>query len=177
MIRAVLLQLLFALFFRHKKRSNKIPWWVGLLIVLLAVALVKFIQAVREEKEMAGKPKDTRKAPPSLREPIRPVPASSATVQAGQPLGAVEAEAAPPAEETTPEPAPAKTRSRPDNLKKIKGIGPKTEALLMENGITTFAQLANTEVSRLDGLLAEAGWKNIANPEAWIEEARTLTQS
>jgi predicted flap endonuclease-1-like 5' DNA nuclease len=61
-------------------------------------------------------------------------------------------------------------------LKKIKGIGPKIESLLKENGITTFAQLAEADVSRLEALLAEAGWKNFANPEAWTEQARNLTQ-
>jgi predicted flap endonuclease-1-like 5' DNA nuclease len=65
---------------------------------------------------------------------------------------------------------------KPDNMKRIKGIGPKIEELLQQNGIITFAQLAQIEVSQLQALLDEAGWNNIADPTTWPEQARQLAQ-
>jgi len=64
------------------------------------------------------------------------------------------------------EPAPP----TPDDLKRIEGIGPKISSLLQEAGITTFAQLAATDVNRLRRILVEAGIR-IAAPETWPEQA------
>ena len=60
---------------------------------------------------------------------------------------------------------------KPDDLKRIEGIGPKISALLQEAGIRTFAQLAAAEVSRLEAILAEAGLSALAKPATWPEQA------
>ncbi len=60
---------------------------------------------------------------------------------------------------------------QPDDLQCIEGIGPKMAALLQTTGITTFAQLAATEVSRLQQLLEDKGWA-FADPTTWPEQAR-----
>jgi ribosomal protein L30 len=57
-----------------------------------------------------------------------------------------------------------------DDLEAIEGIGPKIAGILHEAGITTFAQLAATDVSRLEELLAEAKL-NLAVAETWPEQA------
>jgi predicted flap endonuclease-1-like 5' DNA nuclease len=59
-----------------------------------------------------------------------------------------------------------------DNLSKIEGIGPKVARILTDSGILTFAQLAQTEVSRLRSILEEAGpsFKGM-DPESWPEQA------
>lgn len=59
----------------------------------------------------------------------------------------------------------------PDNLEIIEGIGPKIAALLKAAGIATFKQLAETDVSRLNGILNEANLR-IADPASWPEQAR-----
>jgi NADH-quinone oxidoreductase subunit I len=59
----------------------------------------------------------------------------------------------------------------PDDLKLIEGIGPKIADLLNAAGIRTFAQLAETEVSRLDQILREADMGNLADPGTWPEQA------
>jgi len=60
----------------------------------------------------------------------------------------------------------------PDDLKKIEGIGPKISQILNENGILTFAQLAQTEVSKLREILQEAGPRfRMMEPESWPEQA------
>ncbi|GIK39810.1 MAG: 4Fe-4S ferredoxin [Chloroflexota bacterium] len=91
--------------------------------------------------------------------------------------GAVEAESEAKAEPTE---AQAETRplvrtqapTAPDDLKVIEGIGPKIAALLQAAGITNFAQLAETEVSRLEQLLVEANLRRLADPATWPEQAR-----
>jgi len=76
-------------------------------------------------------------------------------------------------------PQPVETRSVslpiepgvPDDIKIIEGIGPKIEKILNEAGITTFATLASTEVSRLEGILKAANLR-IADPTTWPEQAQ-----
>ena len=79
------------------------------------------------------------------------------------PPAAVE-EVAPPAVIAKP------TASTPDDLERIEGIGPKIAEVLQAAGITTFAQLAATEMSRLEQVLREAGIK-LADPTTWPEQA------
>lgn len=80
--------------------------------------------------------------------------------------GAPEASAA-------PEPAPA--ASNADDLSRIKGLGPKLQALLPTLGITTYAQIAaltQADLAELDGKLgAFAGRPAKDN---WVEQARFL---
>ncbi len=81
-----------------------------------------------------------------------------------------EAEVAPPAE-VTPPPAVA-TPAEPDDLTKIEGIGPKIAGLLQAAGIITFAQLAQTEVGRLQQILTAAGPRfRLADPASWPQQA------
>jgi predicted flap endonuclease-1-like 5' DNA nuclease len=64
-------------------------------------------------------------------------------------------------------PAPAV----PDDIEMIEGIGPKIAHILRRSGITTFAQLANTDVARLQQLMKENNLR-IADPTTWPEQAR-----
>ena len=93
-----------------------------------------------------------------------------------QPAQAREAVTKPPvASETTAKPAPAAESvksSKPDDLKRIEGIGPKISALLQEAGIVTFVQLAATDVGRLEQILAQARLSALADPSTWPEQAR-----
>jgi hypothetical protein len=67
-------------------------------------------------------------------------------------------------------PTPA-TPLAADDLPRILGIGPKTDAVLKMAGIATFAQLANTRVDRLEEILGEAGFR-LADPQTWPDQAR-----
>jgi hypothetical protein len=63
--------------------------------------------------------------------------------------------------------------AQPDDLRKIEGIGPKISQLMNAAGIYTFAQLASTDVSRLQAILTEAGPRyRLADPTTWPEQAR-----
>lgn len=59
-----------------------------------------------------------------------------------------------------------------DDLVIIEGIGPKIAELLHKNGITTFAQLAETQVDDLRAILEGAGKRyQIHDPATWPEQA------
>ena len=83
--------------------------------------------------------------------------------------------------EPTPEPevkkAPKSTArkaktDKPDDLKKIEGIGPKIAGLLTEAGIATFKALSETEPDRIREILAAAGKRYaIHNPATWPKQA------
>ena len=62
-------------------------------------------------------------------------------------------------------------RRRPDHLTMIEGIGPKIESILVAQGITTFSQLAATDVATLQGILKTANLR-LADPTTWPEQAR-----
>jgi large subunit ribosomal protein L27 len=66
----------------------------------------------------------------------------------------------------------AKKASKGDDLKKIEGIGPKIEQILHEGGITTFAQLAESNAEVVKDLLTAAGPRySIHNPATWAKQA------
>lgn len=73
-------------------------------------------------------------------------------------------------------PAAAKTsNAKPDDLKEIKGIGPKLEELLHENGITRFSQIAewsDGEVEHFAELIGRMGGR--IRSDDWLGQARIL---
>jgi predicted flap endonuclease-1-like 5' DNA nuclease len=82
--------------------------------------------------------------------------------------------AAPSAPVAEPVPPAAEAQfapSKPDDLKLIEGIGPKIAGILAAAGITTFAQLAATDGSRLKEIIAQAGLTALADPASWPEQA------
>jgi large subunit ribosomal protein L21 len=63
--------------------------------------------------------------------------------------------------------------TKPDDLTKIEGIGPKINALLVAEGISTFAKLAATPVATLSDILTKAGGRFAShNPGTWPEQAK-----
>ena len=83
-----------------------------------------------------------------------------------------EVAAAAPEPDPVPEPAPAAETAKPDDLKKIEGIGPKISELLHNNGVTTFQELAEAPVDKLKGILEEAGSRyRVHDPSTWPEQS------
>ena len=58
-----------------------------------------------------------------------------------------------------------------DDLKVIKGIGPKIEILLNENGISSFEDLSLAKIDDLTAILYKNNIR-LANPEFWPEDAK-----
>ncbi|MEL6922893.1 MAG: helix-hairpin-helix domain-containing protein [Bacteroidota bacterium] len=67
----------------------------------------------------------------------------------------------------------SKAGASPDDLKVVEGIGPKIEQLLKDNGIRTWEELSNTEVSRLREILEAAGSRyRMHSPTTWPDQAK-----
>lgn len=62
--------------------------------------------------------------------------------------------------------------SAPDDLEVIEGIGPKIAQVLADAGITTFAQLAQTDVETLNRIVREEAGITIAFPDTWPRQAQ-----
>ena len=107
--------------------------------------------------------------PPVAPRPVAPPPAS-VTPAPVTPAPAPVVEAPKPVEPPVPPPKPA-VPSKPDDLKIIEGIGPKIASLLAAAGITTFNQLASTEVHRLSQIVRDAHLA-MSDPTTWPEQAR-----
>lgn len=72
----------------------------------------------------------------------------------------------------TPPPAPA---SGPEELARIKGLGPKLQALLPTLGVTTFAQIAAWDEAGIDRIDAQLGvFQGRIRKDNWVEQARFL---
>jgi len=118
-----------------------IPIWLILLVALLVV-IVGVIWFLNEEKKEKAQPADTEEGDMIKAEVV-----------------GVEGEHIVPEE------------VQPDDLKLIEGIGPKLSTVLHQAGITTWAKLAQTDVSELQRILDEAGISKISNPATWPEQA------
>lgn len=74
--------------------------------------------------------------------------------------------------------APDAAASEPaagDDLSKIKGLGPKLQALLPTLGITTYAQIAALSESDLDALDAKLGaFAGRPRRDSWVAQAKFL---
>ncbi|TAK42533.1 MAG: hypothetical protein EPO28_07165 [Saprospiraceae bacterium] len=79
--------------------------------------------------------------------------------------------------------APTKKAGRPlkapaggDDLTRINRLGDKVAAMLIKNGISTFAILAATPVEHIRELLRKNNMSKYRNPGPWPEEAAKLAQ-
>lgn len=113
-----------------------------------------------------------------------PGAASSGATASGAPNGA--AEAAPTASAPAPQPDPsgpmekpvlleAARHGQPDDLKQIKGVGPKLEANLHALGVYHFDQIAHwnaAEVAWVDEHLE--AFKGRVVRDGWVDQARAL---
>jgi predicted flap endonuclease-1-like 5' DNA nuclease len=104
-------------------------------------------------------------ARPSAATPAPVAPAATAATE-------VEPSPAPSPETGVALGAPGAERAAPDDLTRIEGIGPKISALLNQNGLHTFAQLAAGSVQQLQSILDSAGPRfRLADPQTWPEQA------
>jgi len=84
----------------------------------------------------------------------------------------VEAKAvAPKVEKAAPKKAaPKKATGKPDDLKKVEGIGPKISQTLIDAGISTFAQLAKTKPEKISEIIAEVRGNHVT--DTWPAQAK-----
>ena len=102
--------------------------------------------------------------PPLAAEPT-PTPAPAPVEDTPAPL---------PTPAPTPAPAPSAT-VKADDLRLIKGVGPKLVTLLAQEGVTHFAQIAawsDSDVAKIDAKLGR--FKGRIERDQWVEQAKLL---
>ncbi len=171
--------------------STVTPLWVAILafLVLLALGLwlaqkicggseaeiyKEELEQVRAEDsgetavEAEPAPEEDSESLADLAASINTDPVEEAEAPAGEP-------AAETAEQTRPEALSAARDGKGDDLKKIRGVGPKMEKMLNEMGFFHFDQIAAwsaAEVAWVDDNLQ--GFKGRATRDNWVEQAKTL---
>lgn len=130
--------------------------------------------AAPEPQAAEPKPAPAAKAAPK---PPKPAAAKPAPKPEPAPKPATKPDAAP-----DPAPAPANLHAtRPDtvdDLKRIKGVGPKMEAVLNDKGVYQFSQIAAFTDADLRWLDAATGsFPGRAERDDWVGQARTLAGS
>jgi predicted flap endonuclease-1-like 5' DNA nuclease len=115
---------------------------------------------VVQSAPVAAAPKPAATPAPAAKAAPAPAPAAEAPASSG---------------DGTPEFLSATREGGPDDLKQIKGVGPKLEETLHEMGIYHFDQIASwgpKEQAWMDGNLA--GFKGRATRDEWVPQAKTL---
>lgn len=132
-------------------------WLIPALVLLLLAALVWRIAVVRRQRVIRLPPR----AGASTAAPATPaIPATPDVPDMP--------------DELAPPPVAA-AAGPPDDLRRIKGIGPKLEALLHELGVTRFDQIAAWEAAELAAIDARLGsFQGRPERDQWQEQARLL---
>lgn len=63
-----------------------------------------------------------------------------------------------------------------DDLKKIKGVGPKLEKLLNELGISNYQQIADWQQKDIDSINAKLSFSGKIDREDWVTQAKRLSR-
>lgn len=138
-------------------------WLAGIVIVLMVLWLLWSL--TRNSADAPLKP--DLDMPRPVPRPVEPVP----TVEEAAPVE----EVAPP-EEPAP-PAPPKADGPPDDLRLIKGVGPKLNTLLGQLGVSRFDQIAafgEEDIARLDAQLGTFAGR--IQRDNWVEQAGYLAR-
>jgi predicted flap endonuclease-1-like 5' DNA nuclease len=137
---------------------------LGALIIL--IALWWLIGSSKGSTDSAGRSVDQNVSPVISGPAITPVdvpPPSAAVVIEPEPEALVE----PPIH-----PVPA---GPPDELTRMKGVGPKVAALLNGMGVTRYDQIASWSPAEADHVDAQLGaFKGRVARDQWVEQARLL---
>ena len=169
--------------------ANWLAFTLALLIGLL-VAWWLFGRATRADRPRQHRPdvldegvapaqrnQSLIDAPPAVS--IPPTPAAGAMAGLGEVIAAAATEEAVVAAETPAAPARAPAASPAadggDDLRRIKGVGPKLVALLHSLGVTRFAEIAawtDADIDRMDGQLGTFAGR--IRRDGWVEQARFL---
>lgn len=149
-------------------QTGSVPIWVPLTIILLIILLFWWgltRNRIPDEDETAGE----HEAEDGELETVDELPDTSeeaASDTSDEPDSTTEETDHSPDEIEEPN-----YPSDPDDLKIIEGIGPKIATVLADEGITTFAQLADTDPEQLEKIVREDAGIKVANPASWPEQA------
>lgn len=154
--------------------------FVAALLIGIAVAYWIFV-ANRKTRVITTKPD-------VLDEGAAPARRNQALIDAAQPAPKVDPVPEPvpvsaPVVESAPEPVitpprsaePAPAPAGADDLKRIKGLGPKLAKLLNDLGVTSFAQIAAWDEADIDRIDAQLGtFAGRIRRDSWVDQAKLL---
>lgn len=142
-------------------------------VLLLVVGVILGIPA---GSIAAAAPAAEAHAPAPVAAPVAVAPAPAAAPAApAAPVAPVAAAPAAAAVQEKPPVLTAAREGRPDDLKLIKGVGPKLEAMLHGMGIFHFDQIAAWKAGELAWVDENLeGFKGRASRDEWVAQARTL---
>lgn len=165
-----------------------------LIALLVIIGLVFLLSGKRKPDLDAPVEQPLATAPPPLADPVAvpPSPAPAAPSPDIQPAAQAEPivdetpvadPTPPPAAEPIPaEPIPASPAiaapaddAAPDDLLRLKGVGPKLKALLIDLGVTRYAQIAawsDADIAAIDARLGN--FKGRPVRDQWVDQARYL---
>lgn len=112
---------------------------------------------------------------PNLPEPQEPAPEAAVEQTPPAEVPPTKDDQAEDESEVTP-PTLAMPSEGADDLKRIKGIGPKNEDALNELGIFTFAQIAAWDFSHVKWVERRLEFPGRINREKWIDQAKVLAE-
>lgn len=160
------------LFFVGEDYGSAASIFLGGLAGIVVTALMAFLFC-RELPEPV-KPGTTASAAPKP----AAAPAPAAKTAEPKPAAAPKAAAEPAAsEDGKPATLTAARDGKPDNLKEIKGVGPKLEKMLHSMGFFHFDQIASwteTDVAWADENLV--GFKGRVSRDNWVSQAKILAE-
>ena len=150
--------------------------------ILAAMEPVISFKGRRGEKA-AGAPVPGPAAKPARKTPAaksvaKPVPAASAPAKAGKATKAPTAKPVKPVAKSadTGRPEALAKPAKPDDLKRISGIGPKIETTLNGLGIWTFGQIAGWKKAERDWVNGYLSFKGRIEREDWVKQAKALAK-
>jgi small subunit ribosomal protein S1 len=117
-----------------------------------------------------------------LKEQMKSAEAQPAAPKKEEAPKAAEPKKEEPAKEEAPKveatPAPAvKSDAKPDDLKKIEGVGPKISELLAAAGLETFAKVADANADQIREILLAAGSRyKMHDPTTWPDQAKLAAE-
>jgi len=145
----------------------------------------QFTESKTDAKPKAEAPKaekvEEKPAPAEVKEEVKAeAPAAEATpepvVEEVKPEPVAEVKEEAPAEEAKEEAKPA-ADAKPDDLKKIEGIGPKISELMASNGYPTFALMGAAKPEDLKQILVDAGSRyQMHDPSSWPLQAQMAAE-
>ena len=152
---------------------------------VLGYALRRILHAARGTRQVSAL---TPAAATASREVLRqPSPAArlAATVQGSDPAPALAVRKPAPSRQpgrpksTDPRPLPlgAPRNGTADDLKQIKGIGPKIEASLNGLGVFHIEQIADWTKPNIDWVDGQLAFKGRIRRERWVEQANELVKT
>ena len=125
-------------------------------------------------RDVQGRMATEREERKKLSRQLRLLIQRTQAARAGGETPAPETDVAPSPDGDAPEVKPGAVGDKPDDLRRVRGIGPAMKRELAAYGVRTLAELAALDDARIDTLDQELKFPGRIRRERWVEQAREL---